>query len=263
MTQSTSGRVSREKRGHLLLIGLDRPAKRNAFDLGLLNDLSLAYGEFERDAEARVALVFAHGEHFTAGLDLAQVAPTFAAGWVLPAGGCDPWGVFGGPRVSKPVIVAAQGYCFTIGIELMLASDINLCASNTRFAQMEVQRGILPFGGATLRMPQTAGWGNAMRWLLTGDEFDAHEAYRLGLVQEVLASEELMPRALQLAERIAAQAPLGVQATLASARLAISQGEQAALDGLPPVVRELMASEDAQEGLRAMQERRPGDFKGR
>ena len=263
MPQSTSGRVSREKRGHLLLIGLDRPAKRNAFDLGLLNDLSLAYGEFERDDEARVALVFAHGEHFTAGLDLAQVAPTFAAGWVLPAGGCDPWGVFGGPRVSKPVIVAVQGYCFTIGIELMLASDINLCASNTRFAQMEVQRGILPFGGATLRMPQTAGWGNAMRWLLTGDEFDAHEAYRLGLVQEVLASEELMPRALQLAERIAAQAPLGVQATLASARLAISAGERAALDGLPPVVRALMASEDAEEGLRAMQERRPGDFKGR
>ncbi|HLD65711.1 MAG TPA: crotonase/enoyl-CoA hydratase family protein [Pseudomonas sp.] len=263
MPQSTSGRVSREKRGHLLLIGLDRPAKRNAFDLGLLNDLSLAYGEFERDDEARVALVFAHGEHFTAGLDLAQVAPTFAAGWVLPAGGCDPWGVFGGPRVSKPVIVAVQGYCFTIGIELMLASDINLCASNTRFAQMEVQRGILPFGGATLRMPQTAGWGNAMRWLLTGDEFDAHEAYRLGLVQEVLASEELMPRALQLAERIAAKAPLGVQATLASARLAISAGERAALDGLPPVVRALMASEDAEEGLRAMQERRPGDFKGR
>ena len=263
MPQSSSGRVSREKRGHLLLIGLDRPAKRNAFDLDLLNDLSLAYGEFERDAEARVALVFAHGEHFTAGLDLAQVAPTFAAGWVLPAGGCDPWGVFGGPRVSKPVIVAAQGYCFTIGIELMLASDINLCASNTRFAQMEVQRGILPFGGATLRMPQTAGWGNAMRWLLTGDEFDAHEAYRLGLVQEVLASEELMPRALQLAERIAAQAPLGVQATLASARLAISAGERAAVDSLPPVVRALMASEEAEEGLRAMQERRPGDFKGR
>ncbi|MES2820079.1 MAG: crotonase/enoyl-CoA hydratase family protein [Pseudomonadota bacterium] len=263
MPPSASGRVSRETRGSIFLIGLDRPAKRNAFDLDLLNDLSLAYGEFERDSQARVALVFAHGEHFTAGLDLAQVAPTFAAGWALPAGGCDPWGVFGGPRVSKPVIVAAQGYCFTIGIELMLASDINLCASNTRFAQMEVQRGILPFGGATLRMHQSAGWGNAMRWLLTGDEFDAHEAHRLGLVQEVLASEDLIPRALQLAERIAAQAPLGVQATLASARQCITEGQQAAIDGLLPAVQRLMASEDAAEGVRAMQERRPGDFKGR
>jgi enoyl-CoA hydratase/carnithine racemase len=263
MSQRTSRRVSCEKRGHIMRIGLDRAAKRNAFDLDMLNDLCLAYGEYEHDSEARVALIFAHGEHFTAGLDLANVAAQFAAGWQIPSGGCDPWGVFGGPRVSKPIVIAAQGYCYTIGIELMLASDINLCASNTRFAQMEVQRGILPFGGATLRMHRNAGWGNAMRWLLTGDEFDAHEAYRLGLVQEVLASEELMPRALWLAERIADQAPLGVQATLASARQAVHEGEAAAARHLHPAVTRLMASEDAQEGVRAMLERRPGNFKGR
>ena len=262
MSQSSSGRVSREQRGHILLLGLDRPSKRNAFDLDLLNDLTLAYGEFERNTDARVAIVFAHGEHFTAGLDLANIAPTLAAGWQPPAGACDPWGVFGGPRVSKPVIVGAPGYCLTIGIELMLASDINLCASNTRFAQMEVQRGIFPFGGATLRMHQSAGWGNAMRWLLTGDEFDAHEAYRLGLVQEVMASEDLLPRALAIAERIAVQAPLGVQATLASARQAVQEGVDAASASLPATMRRLMSSNDAQEGVRAMLERRPGDFKG-
>lgn len=263
MTQSTAGRVTRELRGHVLLLGLDRVSKRNAFDLDLLNELALAYGELERNDEARVALVFAHGEHFTAGLDLTRVADAFKAGWAPPEGGCDPWGVFAGPRTRKPVIVAAQGYCFTIGIELMLASDINLCASNTRFAQMEVQRGIFPFGGATLRMHQSAGWGNAMRWLLTGDEFDAHEAYRMGLVQEVVATEELLPRALWIAERIAAQAPLGVQATLASARQAVQQGEAIAAAALPSVMRQLMASEDAAEGVRAMLERRPGDFQGR
>ncbi|SFT85808.1 crotonase/enoyl-CoA hydratase family protein [Pseudomonas marincola] len=263
MNASSKGRVSRESRGAVMLIGLDRASKRNAFDLEMLNDLCLAYGEFERDAALRVALVFAHGEHFTAGLDLAKVAATFAAGWQIPPGGCDPWGVFGGPRVSKPVIVAVQGYCYTIGIELMLASDINLCASNTRFAQLEVQRGIFPFGGATLRMHRVAGWGNAMRWLLTGDEFDAHEAQRCNLVQEVMASEDLLPRALWLAERIAKQAPLGVQATLASARQALKEGEAAAAADLHPTAAKLMASEDAREGLNSMLERREGQFTGK
>ena len=155
-----------------------------------------------------------------------------------------------------------RGYCLTIGIELMLAADINLCASNTRFAQMEVQRGIFPFGGATLRFHQIAGWGNAMRWLLTGDEFDAHEALRLGLVQEVMASEDLLPRAIELASRIARQAPLGVQATLMSARQARMEGEAVAAAGLQVVVEKLLNSEDAKEGVRAMVEKRPGVFKG-
>jgi enoyl-CoA hydratase/carnithine racemase len=244
------------------MIGLDRVAKRNAFDLDLLNALSLAYGEFEVDSEARVAVVFGHGEHFTAGLDLVSAGAALAEGWQAPPGGCDPWGVFGGPRVSKPVIVAAQGYCLTAGIELMLAADINLCASNTRFAQKEVQRGLLPFGGATLRLHQVAGWGNAMRWLLTGDEFDAHDALHLGLVQEVMASEDLLPRAIELAERIARQAPLGVQATLMSARQARYEGEIAAAQALPALVKKLLNSEDAKEGVRSMIEKRPGVFKG-
>jgi enoyl-CoA hydratase len=257
------GKVSCELREHVMLIGLDRPAKRNAFDLPMLDELSLAYGAFEREPAARVALVFCHGEHFTAGLDLAAVSTRLTQGWQVPPGGCDPWRVSGGPVVSKPVIVAAQGYCLTVGIELMLAADINLCASNTRFAQMEVQRGLFPFGGATLRLQQIAGWGNAMRWLLTGDEFDAHEALRLGLVQEVMASEDLLPNALALAQRIARQAPLGVQATLASARLAISEGEVAASRQLSATTGRLFASEDAQEGLAAMQQQRPALFAGK
>ena len=259
---SSVGRVSREVQGHVMLIGLDRTSKRNAFDQAMLEDLVLALGEYERDDSLRCALLHAHGEHFTAGLDLSNVAETFRQGWKLPEGAIDPWGTFGGARLSKPLIVAAQGYCYTIGIELMLAADINLCASNTRLAQMEVQRGILPFAGATLRFHQVAGWGNAMRWLLTGDEFDAHEAYRMGLVQEVLAPEELLPRALELAARVAAQAPLGVQATLLSARQTVSQGEAAATRNLPILAKELLASEDALEGQRAMLERRPGRFKG-
>lgn len=262
MTSSIKGRVSRELHDHVMLIGLDRVAKRNAFDLELLNQLSLAYGEYEREDQARVLVVFAHGEHFTAGLDLAEAGPALINGWQVPEGGCDPWGVFAGPRVSKPVIVAAQGYCLTLGIELMLASDINLCASTTRFAQLEVHRGIFAFGGATLRLHQIAGWGNAMRWLLTGDEFDAQEACRMGLVQEVTAPEDLQPYALLLAGRIAEQAPLAIRATIASARQAVLEGETVAAQALPAMVNHLMSTEDAKEGLLAMQERRPGVFKG-
>jgi enoyl-CoA hydratase/carnithine racemase len=263
MSATSVGRVSREKHGHIMLIGLDRTAKRNAFDLDMLEDLVRALGEYERDDNMRCALVFAHGEHFTAGLDLGNVGDTFHQGWRVPSGAIDPWGTFGGPRLTKPLMVAAQGYCFTIGIELMLAADINLCASNTRFAQMEVQRGVFPFAGATLRLHQIAGWGNAMRWLLTGDEFDAHEAYRLGLVQEVMASEDLLPRAIWMAERVAAQAPLGVRAVLASARQTLDEGEMAAADSLPATAQRLLGTEDAAEGLRAMLERRDGHFKGR
>jgi enoyl-CoA hydratase/carnithine racemase len=122
------------------MIGLDRVAKRNAFDLDLLNELSLAYGEFEATRRS------AGGGGLRSWRALYRRAGPGQCQRRWPKAGrhrrrCDPWGVFAGPRVNKPVIVAAQGYCLTIGIELMLAADINLCASNTRFAQMEVQRG--------------------------------------------------------------------------------------------------------------------------
>ncbi len=112
-------------------------------------------------------------------------------------------------------------------------------------------------------MPAAFGWGNAMRYLLTGDEFDAAEAYRLGLVQEVVPVGQQLERAVALAQTIAAQAPLGVRATLASARLAAEQGPEAAAAALLPELRGLMASADAQEGLRSFIERRSANFTGK
>ena len=84
---------------------------------------------------------------------------------------------------------ALRGYCFTIGVELALATDVRFAADDTKLAQLEVKRGIYPFGGGTLRLPAVAGWGNAMKWLLTGDTFDAVEAHRIGLVQQVVAAD--------------------------------------------------------------------------
>jgi enoyl-CoA hydratase len=257
------GTVCLERRGHVLLMGLDRVAKRNAFDLAMWDALCAAYAELDRDDELRVGLLWAKGDHFTGGLDLPQWGAAFSSGkWHIQDGTIDPLGLTG-PRVKKPVIAAVQGTCLTIGIELLLATDIRVAAASTRFGQIEVKRGIYPVGGATLRFPREVGWANAMRWLLTGDEFDAAEAFRIGLVQEVVEHGRQLERALALAEVVAAQAPLGVYATLASSRAAIPQAEVAAGQRLMPDLVPIMKSEDVQEGLRAFIERRPGTFEGK
>lgn len=255
--------VTREKRGHVFLIGLNRPEKKNSFNLALLRELSAALGELESDTELRVGVIFAHGDSFTSGLDLMDVAPVMGSGQpILPEGAIDPVGIHG-PRCSKPLICAVHGLCLTIGIELMLASDIVIAAENCRFAQIEIKRGIFPFGGATQRWIAASGWGNAMRYLLTGDEFDADTAYRIGMVQEVVEVSQVLPRAIALAEVVAAQAPLGVAATLRSARLTIEKGPAAAAAELVPEIRRLMKTEDAQEGVMSFMQRRPAQFKGR
>jgi enoyl-CoA hydratase len=257
-------RITIEREGHVLLIGFNRAEKRNAADYQLLTELSRAYAELENDPELRVGLVFAHGDHFTGGLDLADVAPRIGADGldITGDGGINPWQV-SGQQLSKPVVIAVQGTCLTLGIELILASDIAVAAESTTFGQIEVARGILPFGGATIRFPRAVGWGNAMRWILTGDSFDAAEALRIGLVQEVVPDGEQYSRGLELANRIAAQAPLAVQAALANARLAVRDGDAAAEVALQPELVRLASSEDARIGMEAFMTRKPAQFIGR
>ena len=261
----SKGNVTIEIRDHVVLIGLDRVPKRNAFDLEMYRALAAAYGELHRNPELRCGVLFAHGEHFTGGIDLAEWAALLRQGRFpdLPAGAIDPLGLDESNRLRKPVVMAVQGTCLTIGIELLLATDIRVAAASARFAQIEIKRGIFPAGGATVRLMQEVGWGNAMRYLLTGDEFSAAEALRLGLVQEVVEPGRELARAVEIAQTVAAQAPLGVQATLASARLARTQGEVAALRRLQADLVPLMSSEDAAEGLQSFIERRPAKFKGR
>ena len=138
-----------------------------------------------------------------------------------------------------------------------------MASDDARFGQIEINRGIFPFGGATIRLPQIAGWGNAMRWLLTGDVFDAREAHRIGLVQEVTPPTNQLDVAMEIAETIGKRAPLGVRATLASSRQTIEEGPREAADALLEHARVLMRSEDAAEGLRSFVERREATFRGR
>lgn len=248
---------------HVARVRLSRANKRNAFDLAMLRQLAEAYTKADADPSVRVILVEPEGEHFTAGLDLGEVGPAVASGAALfPEELVDPLGLRGRLR-DKPVVMAVRGYCLTIGIELCLASDIVVAADDTRFGQIEILRGIFPFGGATMRMPARCGWQNAMRWLLTGETFDAREAHRIGLVSEVVPAAELVARGRALAASVAKAAPLGVRATLESARLSERDGEAAANARLLEQARALMASEDAAEGLRSFLERRAGVFHGR
>ena len=255
------GKVSREIRGSLFLIGLDRAAKRNAFDSYMIHDLSLALTEYEDHPELRCAVIFAHGDHFTAGLDLVELQPKLSSGiFSYDEHQINPWGTSGRQR-KKPVIVAVQGFCYTAGIELMLNADIVIAQDNSQFAQMEVQRGILPFGGATVRFVQAAGWSKAMRYLLTGDTFDAQTALDLNLINEI-TREVPLKRAIELAERIAQAAPLAVQATLASAKEAAEHGAETAFSNLQQHLTPLLNTQDVQEGVMAMLQRRAPEFKG-
>jgi enoyl-CoA hydratase/carnithine racemase len=261
----TNPRITTETRDRVLLIGLNRPDKLNAFDEQMLQELSAAYCLLGDDPELRVGVLFARGKHFCAGLDLGSVWPALEArGPELLAGGgkYDPLGVWG-PSVPKPVVMAVHGVAFTISIELALVADIVVAADDARFRQLEVGRGIVPFGGATFRAPARVGWGNAMRFLLTAEEFGAAEAHRIGLVQEVVSVGEHLKRAVEIAEVIAAQAPAGVQATLANARIARSAGEAEAVEHLRSVLPGILSSEDAVEGLQSFIERRQAQFTGR
>src|SRR5664279_404957 len=233
--------VTVEREGSVLLMGLNRPHRRNAFTLAMLAELSQAYALLESDDSLRCGVLYGHGEHFTGGLDMVDVGPAIASGQSpYPADGRDPWRLDG--RWSTPVVAAAQGWVMTLGIELLLAADIRVAEADARFAQLEVQRGIYPFGGATLRFPRETGWGNAMRWMLTGEQFDAAEAHRIGLVQEVVESGRGLDRARQIAHSIADRsAPLGVRTTLESAHRAREEGDSAAIAQLSPDVARLLS----------------------
>jgi len=169
--------VKVEKRDHILLIGLNRPEKMNAMNRAMYHEIAAAYYQLQNDPELRVGLMYAEGDHFTSGLQLDDWAGVFANGKGIEPdeGELDPFHITG-EGLTKPVVFAAQGICYTCGVEMMLNTDVRVAAKGTRFAQLEVKRGIFACGGATIRLQREIGWGNAQRYLLTGEEWTADQA---------------------------------------------------------------------------------------
>ena len=264
-TRHPDGEITQEVEGPILRIGIDRREKYNGFTPKMLADLGDAYTRLDEDPALRVGVLFAHGPHFTAGLDL----PRFAQGMKEGAAArertrtdrVDPVGL--GRACRKPVVAAVHGITYTLGIELMLGADIVVAADDCRFSQLEPKRGIMATGGATFRFVERGGWGNAMYHLLLLGEFDAAEARRCGLIQEIVPAGSQLERATELARQIASYAPLAIQATKASARLYAREGEAACIAAFGPTQAKLATSEDAQEGVRSFIERRDPVFKGR
>jgi enoyl-CoA hydratase len=262
LERDENGTVRVEAKGDLLLIKIDRPKKLNGFTPKMFEELGSAYNTLESD-KFRCGVLHANGDSFTAGLDLPKIFPLMKEGKELvPLEYVDPFGLRP-PMRTTPLVVAVKGYCYTLGIELMLAADIVIAANDTRFSQLEVKRGVMATGGATIRMVERAGWGNAMKFLLTGDEFSAETALRMNFVQEVVDRGTELARAMEVAENIASQAPLAVRETMRSAQIALSRNRRVAAREFAAVQSLLLNSADAAEGLASFVERRPANFLGK
>jgi enoyl-CoA hydratase len=256
-------KITIERRGHIVLIGINRPHIFNRIDPETYHALAKAYHDFDKDPLLRAAMLFGHGENFSRGIDvdaftsLAKTGKPTAVG----EGEIDPLGK--ASRLKKPVIAVVHGDTWNLGHELHLAADIRIASADVRFSQDENAHGRFPGGGATIRFVREAGWGNAMRYMLTGDHWGAEEALRMGVVQAIAPDRvSALEVGVAMAEKIAACAPLGIRMTLNSAHLTIDQSEQIAFSKLDEQYGALYRTEDFIEGRKAEAEGRPPIYHG-
>ena len=260
-TKVPVGKIRTEVHGRVLKIIIDNAAKKNSFSPQMMTQMSDALTILHNTEEYWVGVICAEGSDFTAGLDMPKFFGPNAEKWGLKQGNIDVFGLAN--RCRKPIVTAVQGIVFTIGIEMMLAGDIVVAAEDCRFCQMEARRGIAPLGGAHFRFLTRAGWGDAMYHLFLCDEFDAQRAYKIGLVQEVVAAGKQIERAMEIAQLIANNAPIGIQVTKEAALKYIEGGEKAAIGYIPKIKDRVLNSEDAREGIQSFIERRAAVFQGR
>jgi enoyl-CoA hydratase len=254
-----------ERRGQIVLLGINRPYIQNRIDPETFEKLAEAYYQYDHDPSLRAAILFGHGENFSRGIDVEgfkSLAGTVKP-WIANTGAIDPL-ARRAPHLTKPLIVVTHGDTWNMAHELHLVADIRIASADTRFAQDENTHGRFPGGGSTVRFPREVGWGNAMRYMLTGDDWDAEEAYRIGEVQLVAPTKEkALDAGIQIANKIAACGPLGIKTTLLSAHLAIDPTEEEALSKLEAQFGALFHTQDFVEGQKAEAEGRKPVYQGK
>lgn len=257
--------IDYERRGHVALITINRPEAMNAIDRAHNAELDAAWRRMNQDDDIRVGVLTGAGERaFSAGADLKDLIPAHRD--AVRAGSRTPWAVGGmtfEPHFGKPLICAVNGHALAGGMELALACDIRICSPNATFGLAETKWAIIPGAGGTVRLPLAVPLGWAMEIILTGDPIDADTALRIGLVNRVVASDELVDSAMKLADTIANRGPLAVQAARRSILEGLSQGLAAGMMNERDIFFDIMRTEDAVEGATSFAEKRPPRYFGR
>lgn len=252
-----------EKTDGIARVTINRPAVRNALNAQTIRELKTAFDQAKNDPEVRVVILTGSGEKaFVAGADINELATqTPVSGKEYSLAG---QAVFDGiENLGKPVIAAVNGFALGGGCELAMACTFRIASENAVFGQPEVKLGIMPGYGGSQRLPRLVGKGRAMQILLTADMVPAPEAFRIGLVNQVVPQAELIGAAEGMAKKIMANGPVAVKLCIEAVNrgMEMTQAEgqflEATLFGL------CCATEDMKEGTRAFLEKRPADFKGR
>lgn len=272
--------VQYRKAGRLAYVSLHRPERHNALTPQVIRRLSQVWQEIDLDREVRAAVMFGEGPSFCSGMDLKLTTPGFgyrlddvgavdkdeleaASRFEALPGERRRINYVPPPTLSKPVIAALHGCVAGGGMELALCSDIRIAAEGTSFALPEVTRGIVPGSGGMVFLPRIIGAGRAMEWLLTGEAIDSDEALRIGLVNKVVPKEQLLDAATAMANRIADNAPLAVQAIKETVLRALGTTLAEGLTISEQQARVLFRTADYQEGVLAFKEKRAPVFRGR
>lgn len=257
-----------ERHGPVTLITINAPHKMNALDYEANQQIVDFFREFRDDKSARVAVLTGAGDKaFCSGADLktfslpyaTQPAPVFRSMFV---NGMGFGGITRGLRVNKPIIAAINGYAMSGGFELALAADVRFCSPNAIFAIQDVIWGMHPCDGGSVRLPKIVGLGRAMEIILSGERFDAEHALRIGLVNRIVAQQDLLAQSLRYAELLASRSPLAQQFVKDVEYRAPGLSLEEAIRMELRSFSDLAHSEDLTEGVAAFKQRRPARFKG-